>query len=311
MKRILRAGTRKSLLAMEQTRLAVKAINERYPDIEVQICGISTKGDRNIEKPLGQLGGKGVFVSEIERLIASGEIDFAVHSGKDLPAELYDGLEISSVLSREDRRDVLVTMKDSCLLMDERYAGVIGTGSGRRIMQGKRLIPDCQFRLIRGNINTRLEKLEKGQYDGVILAAAGLKRLGLYGNQKFFFRAFSEEEMIPAACQGIIVLESKCGSDASKLLGEIQSPVTRKEYEWERQILKLLGGDCSTAIGASVRYENGTARALVMYGESRTDFEALEESFSEEAKCRIKILEDNVLKTTCQRCMSPFDVTEC
>lgn len=292
MKRVLRAGTRKSLLAMEQTRLAANAIMEGYPDIEVELCGISTKGDRNLEKPLGELGGKGLFVSEIERLIACGEIDFAVHSGKDLPMELYEGLEISSVLSREDRRDVLVTVKNSGFSdwAEKDKRGIIGTGSERRIIQGKKLMPNCDFQLIRGNINTRLEKLQKGMYDGIILAAAGLKRLGLYGCSDFSFRPFSEEEMIPAACQGIIVLEAKKDTETSELLKSIQSMSTRKEYDRERQLLSMLGGDCSASIGASVRYKNGYLKALVMYGQKKCCFESSEENFDDKAEHNINLL---------------------
>lgn len=277
MKRVLTAGTRKSLLAVEQTRIAAEAVKESFPETEIKLCGISTKGDRNLEKPLGEIGDKGLFVSEIERLIYNGSVDFAVHSGKDLPMELYDNLEISAVLKREDRRDVLVTVRETESL--EKFSGIIGTGSGRRITQCKRLMPGCGFKLIRGNINTRLEKLKRGEYDGIILAAAGLKRLGLYGSSGFCFRPFSEEEMIPAACQGIIVLESKKNTETAELLKRVQSPETRKEYDCERYILKGLGGDCSASIGASVRYSQGLMSVSIMYGERRTGFSVSEESF--------------------------------
>lgn len=262
---------------MEQTRLAADAVCRAFPDVEVQLCGVSTKGDRNLEKPLGEIGDKGLFVSEIESLLEKGGIDFAVHSGKDLPMELCPGLEISSVLSREDRRDVLVTLKGRKPL--EECPGVVGTGSGRRVVQGKKLMPGCEFKLIRGNINTRLEKLEKGQYDGIILAAAGLKRLGLYGMDRFSFRAFSREEMIPAACQGIIVLEAKKGTETAELLRCIQSLETRKEYDCERYILKALGGDCSSSIGVSVCCENGLFDVDVMYGNNRASFKTDEQDF--------------------------------
>ena len=277
MKRIIKVGTRKSLLALKQTEMAVNAIKSRFPHLEFQIVGISTKGDRNLSKPLGEIGDKGLFVSEIEKMIKEGDIDFAVHSGKDLPLELYGGLEISGGLSRDDRRDFLVTVKNRNF---ENSRKIIGTGSKRRALQCSKIIKDGEFKLIRGNINTRLEKLYGGEYDAVILAAAGLHRLDLYKDERFEFRPFKEEEMVPAACQGIIVLEARENSEISEIIREIQCSDTRKEFEAERYILKALGGDCNASIGASVKYSGGKLIAALMYGEKKVYFETDEENFS-------------------------------
>lgn len=284
MKRVIKVGTRKSLLALKQTEMAVDALKSRFPELEFETVGISTRGDRNLEKPLGEIGDKGLFVSEIERLIKTGEIDFAVHSGKDLPLELYEGLEISGVLSRDDRRDILVTKKGRGF----ENLKTIGTGSKRRALQCSKLVENCDFKLIRGNINTRLEKLYRGEYDGIILAAAGLDRLKLYKDSRFDFRPFTEEEMIPAACQGIIVIEALKNSDVSELIKAVQCEKTRKEFDCERYILKLLGGDCSASIGASAKFNEGIISCSVMYGDKRSYFETDEKSFKATAEKYIR-----------------------
>lgn len=281
---VIKVGTRKSLLALKQTEIAINAIKRRFPDLDFELAEISTKGDRNLDKPLGEIGDKGLFVSEIERLIKTGEIDFAVHSGKDLPIEILDGLEISAVLERGDRRDVLVTVKGRGF----ENLKIIGTGSKRRVLQCAKLVKDCEFKLIRGNINTRLEKLYRGEYDGIILAAAGLERLNFFEDDRFDFRYFSEDEMVPAACQGIIVIEALKNSDASEPLKAVQCEKTRKEFDCERHILKLLGGDCSASIGASVKFTEGIFSCDVMYGDKRSYFETDEKSFKTTAEKYIR-----------------------
>lgn len=286
MKQLIKVGTRKSLLALKQTEMAIEAVKNKFPDLEFETVGISTRGDRNLEKPLGEIGDKGLFVSEIEKMIKKGEIDFAVHSGKDLPLELYEGLEISSVLSRDDRRDVLVTVKGQPI--DKKDAKVIGTGSKRRALQCEKLFENCEFKLIRGNINTRLEKLYKGEYQGIILAAAGLKRLKLFEDSRFDFRPFTEEEMIPAACQGIIVIEALKNSKTAEIIKAVQCEKTRKEFDCERYVLKVLGGDCSASIGASARYLEGLISCTVMYGDKKITFESDEKSFRSAADRHIK-----------------------
>ena len=171
----LRIGTRKSKLAMVQTYLVREVILERFPDAEIELVPITTRGDRHLDQPLTSFGGKGVFTKELEEALLRGDIDMAVHSAKDMPMEFPEGLSLGAVLPREDPRDVLVTV--SGILAEDLPAGsVIGTSSLRRELQIRRLNPQLKIRLLRGNVLTRIEKLRQGDYDGILLAAAGLKR---------------------------------------------------------------------------------------------------------------------------------------
>lgn len=170
-------GTRGSALALAQTELVIRQIKEVSPQVECEIRIITTKGDKIMEKPLIEFGGKGVFVTEIEEKLKNGEIDLAVHSAKDMPVELAEGLAILGVLKREDPRDVLVTMDWEGFLQKEHPR--IGTSSLRRRAQIQQEFPNALCQSLRGNVNTRLKKLEDGMYDGILLAAAGLRRLGL------------------------------------------------------------------------------------------------------------------------------------
>lgn len=243
----IRIGTRKSRLALAQTDMAVRALKNAYPDIEAEIVEISSRGDRYIDRPISQIEGKGVFSSELEERILSGEIDAAVHSAKDLDIELPRGLEISAVLKRGDHRDVLVLPKGA--VHDAPDKQLIGTGSIRRRENLKRIYPNAVFKDIRGNVETRLYKLLSGEYDGIILAAAGLERLGILGDERFSFRAFEAEEFVPAACQGIIAVEAAANSAAAKIFREISHRDTYISFETEREFLRLCGGSCHTPAG--------------------------------------------------------------
>lgn len=242
----IKIGTRKSKLAMKQTDMFAQAVRTAFPDIEVTIVPVTTKGDKILDKPLSQLGGKGVFVSEIERLLIGGEIDVAVHSAKDLPISLADGLEISGTLKRGDIRDVLVCMKGREITPEQQP--VIGTGSVRRIANMKRLYPSAQFKNIRGNVDTRLKKLGSGEYDGIILAAAGLERLGISADD-YSFNAFEKESFLPALCQGIIAIESRKDDFVTPIIKEISHGQAFMCFETERKAIALLGGDCSVPVG--------------------------------------------------------------
>ena len=227
MKKTIRLGTRESQLALAQTKLAAQALKEAFPEIETEICGRRTLGDRILDRPLLSFGGKGVFVTEVEEALKEDKIDFAVHSAKDLPARLAEGMEIVAVLPAEDPRDVLVTRKEEegaarpeakdSTESGKKYEtrGIrIGTSSLRRSLQmerlGERLWPGrsvvCEN--LRGNVLTRLDRLENGDFDGIILAAAGLKRLDIekIRPDRYSFHYFSEEEIIPAGGQGILAI---------------------------------------------------------------------------------------------------------
>ncbi|MBQ5331806.1 MAG: hydroxymethylbilane synthase [Oscillospiraceae bacterium] len=256
----IRIGTRKSRLALAQTEMVVRALKSSRPDIETEIVEISSKGDRITDRPISQISGKGVFSSELEEHILSGDIDAAVHSAKDLDIDLPDGLEISAVLKRGDHRDVLVLPKGAELAPTDKL--LIGTGSIRRRENIKRFCPNAVFKDIRGNVETRLNKLISGEYDGIVLAAAGLERLGILSekignsiieNSDLSFMIFEAEEFVPAACQGIIAAETKKDSAASEILREISDRHTYISFETEREFLRICGGDCHTPAGIFTR----------------------------------------------------------
>lgn len=243
----IKIGTRKSKLALAQTKLVADRISKVFPETETQIINISTTGDKILNKPLAAIGGKGVFVSEIESALINGEIDIAVHSAKDLPLCLAGGLEISGVLKRGNYRDVLVTK--SGVSIDNQSDFAVGTGSLRRRLNFKKLYPNATFKDIRGNVDTRLKKLENGEYDGIILAAAGLERLGYDSDNRFNLKYFYYNDFLPAPCQGIIAIESRKSDFATPVINKINDINTFYSFETERYILKLLNADCGMPLG--------------------------------------------------------------
>ena len=200
---IIKIGSRKSQLAIKQTEAVIKKLKEHFPNDTFEIAGISTKGDRQLDKSLQSFGGKGVFIKEIETALLSGEIDMAVHSAKDMPTEICDGLTISAALLRDDRSDVLVHFGDT-KLSDIK---IIGTGSARRQSQAEKLFPNVVFKPIRGNIGTRLEKVKNGEYDAVIMARAAINRLAV-SDVKIENLG---DNFICAAGQGILAIETAVG----------------------------------------------------------------------------------------------------
>ncbi len=244
----IKIGTRKSKLALVQTQMVIDEIEKQFPDIETEVVYISTKGDKTLDRPLAEIGGKGVFVSEIESAMQNNVIDIAVHSAKDLPVFLSDGLEISGVLKRGDYRDVLVVKKDNAIRNSRDF--VVGTGSLRRRLNLKKIYSDMSFENIRGNVDTRLSKLEKGEYDGIILAAAGIKRLGLDTDVRFDFTYYDYKQFLPAPCQGIIAIESRKNDFAAQIIKKINDKNTFLSFETERRIIELLSADCGMPLGA-------------------------------------------------------------
>lgn len=257
----VRIGTRKSKLALAQTEMFANALKKRFDDIDTEIVCISTKGDKILDKPLAMIGGKGVFISELENALLSGVADMAVHSAKDLPLELADGLEISSALNRGNYRDVLVARKNNPIQNREDF--IVGTGSLRRQSFIKKIYPLVCIKDIRGNVDTRLGKLMNGDYDGIILAAAGLERLSLYNSEKYDVTPFEYSDFLPAPCQAIVVAESKTGSAISERLKEISHTETMLEFETERQIPKLLNADCGMPVGAFSKVTNGKIELII------------------------------------------------
>ena len=275
----LRIGTRESELALAQTRLAAQAMEAATPGIKTQLCTRQTLGDRILDQPLLSFGGKGVFVSAFEEALQKDELDFAVHSAKDLPASLAEGLEIVSVLPAEDARDVLVMAKGREIKEegkgDRKESGKgeekeedqecirIGTSSLRRTLQieelGKKLWPGrkvvCES--LRGNVLTRLNRLENGDFDGIILAAAGLKRLDIEDARpgRYTCRYFSLEEMIPAGGQGILAIEARKGNPVNGAARRVCHRETWIRFAAERRVLEVLEAGCHEPVGVHCRVE--------------------------------------------------------
>ena len=249
----IKIGTRKSKLALAQTNMVVNEIKKYFPSINIEVVHFTTKGDKVLNKPLINIGGKGVFVTEIEDALINKEIDLAVHSAKDLPLQLQDNLTISAVLERGNYRDTLVTVKGKEI--DFSRETVIGTGSNRRKLAFKNLYPNATFRDIRGNVDTRLNKLYNGEYDGIILAMAGVERLNLLSDSRFTFTPFDYKDFVPAPCQGIIAVESR-NNDLTEILSKINHQDTFYAFETERHILNILNADCGMPLGAYSFVEN-------------------------------------------------------
>lgn len=249
----IKIGTRKSKLALAQTNMVVNEIKKYFPSINIEVVHFTTKGDKVLNKPLINIGGKGVFVTEIEDALINKEIDLAVHSAKDLPLKLQDNLTISAVLKRGNYRDTLVTVKGN--VIDFSKETVIGTGSNRRKLAFKNLYPNAAFKDIRGNVDTRLNKLYNGEYDGIILAMAGLERLDLLSDSRFTFTPFDYKDFVPAPCQGIIAIESR-NNDLTEILSKINHKDTYYSFQTERYILNILNADCGMPLGAYSFVEN-------------------------------------------------------
>lgn len=243
----IKIGTRKSKLALAQTNMVVNEIKKHFPSINIEVVHFTTKGDKVLNKPLINIGGKGVFVTEIEDALLNKEIDLAVHSAKDLPLQLQDNLTISAVLKRGNYRDTLVTVKGKEIDFSRKI--IIGTGSNRRKLAFKNLYPNATFKDIRGNVDTRLNKLYNGEYDGIILAMAGLERLDLLSDSRFTFTPFDYKEFVPAPCQGIIAIESR-NNDLTEILSKINHKDTFYSFQTERHILNILNADCGMPLGA-------------------------------------------------------------
>lgn len=249
----IKIGTRKSKLALAQTNMVVNEIKKYFPSINIEVVHFTTKGDKVLNKPLINIGGKGVFVTEIEDALLNKEIDLAVHSAKDLPLKLQDNLTIFSVLKRGNYRDTLVTVKGKEIDFSREI--IIGTGSNRRKLAFKNLYPNATFKDIRGNVDTRLNKLYNGEYDGIILAMAGLERLDLLSDSRFTFTPFDYKEFVPAPCQGIIAIESR-NNDLMEILSKINHKDTFYSFQTERHILNILNADCGMPLGAYSFVEN-------------------------------------------------------
>lgn len=244
-------GSRGSKLALAQAEWAMATLSSARLDLDVQIEIIKTTGDVKGD-PLSVIGGKGVFTKELEDALLDRRIDLAVHSLKDLPTILPETLVLAAISEREDPRDALVLPKDSSLhcssLADLPANAVVGTSSPRRLAQVKNLRPDIEIRELRGNVDTRLRKLDEGQYDAIVLASAGLRRLGLADR---ISAAIATDQMIPAVGQGAIGIESRADDTrAVELARLLNHETTELACTAERSLLRALGGGCQLPIAA-------------------------------------------------------------
>ncbi len=250
-----RIGTRGSKLALFQAELTKKMLLEKFPEIEVEIVIIKTKGDKILDVALSKIGDKGLFTKEIETALIVGEVDIAVHSLKDLPTVLPEGLKLGAVLPRAEFRDALVS-KDGRKLSELTSADAIATSSLRRKAGLLRINKDFKIVDIRGNVQTRLQKMEDGHCDAMIMAAAGLQRLGL---DKYITEILEPEVMIPATSQGVIAIESRMNdSTIDAYLSEINHPETWNAIQVERGFLKSIEGGCQVPVGCYTQMNGDT-----------------------------------------------------
>ena len=242
---LLRIATRKSPLALWQAEHVRQRLQAFHPELTIELVTMSTQGDRVLDSPLAKIGGKGLFVKELENGMLEGRADIAVHSMKDVPAELPDGLDIGAILAREDPRDAFVSNTYASVEVLPHGARV-GTSSLRRQCQLRTIRPDLVILDLRGNVNTRLSKLDNGDYDAIVLAAAGLKRLGM---EERIARALSPEEMLPAIAQGVIGIE--CRSNDARVIALIKTlndPYTALRTTAERAMNARLAGGCQAPV---------------------------------------------------------------
>ena len=255
-------ATRESRLALWQAN-HVKALLEQQGH-QVTLLGMTTQGDQILDRSLSKVGGKGLFVKELETALEDGRADLAVHSLKDVPMELPPGLELACVMEREDPRDAWVSPRYASL-QDLPQGAVVGTSSLRRMALVRALRPDLKIEPLRGNLDTRLRKLDDGLYDGIVLAAAGLKRLGLGERVR---RVFETTEMLPAAGQGALGIEVRSGrSDVVQALSHLMDTKTWLVVSAERAVSRVMGGSCSMPLAAHAVFSGDVLAMRAAWGD--------------------------------------------
>ena len=259
----LNIATRESRLALWQAE-HVKALLQQLGH-SVALLGMTTQGDQILDRSLSKVGGKGLFVKELEVALAEGRADLAVHSLKDVPMDLPDGFDLACVMTREDPRDAWVSSRYA-KLQDLPQGAVVGTSSLRRTVLLRALRPDLKIEPLRGNLDTRLRKLDEGQYDGIVLAAAGLKRLGM---GKRIRHIFDTSDMLPAAGQGALGIEV-CShrGDVTAALQPLADAGTWLTVTAERAVSRAMGGSCSMPLAAHATYDNGTLHLRAAWGDA-------------------------------------------
>lgn len=241
--RKIKIGSRESHLAVLQTKIVMNSIKKNNPDIELELITMKTTGDKILDKTLDKVGGKGLFVKELDRALLSGEVDLTIHSLKDMPMETPKDIPLVGFYEREDPRDVLI-LPVCAKELDE--SKPIGTSSFRRELLLKNIYPHMKVDWIRGNLQTRIGKMDSGMFSGVILAAAGIKRLGL---ERRISRYFSTDEIIPPAGQGVLSIQGRRGEDYS-FLENVNNREATMTSICERSFVRTLNGGCSSPVAA-------------------------------------------------------------
>ena len=254
--RTIRIGSRESRLAVVQSELVQRYLQEH--GIDAPIITMKTTGDKILDRTLDQVGGKGLFVKELDAALLDGRSDISVHSLKDVPAEENPRLPLIGYSDREDPRDVLVLPEGETKLNEKLP---IGCSSRRRVLQAQKLYPQMGFRSVRGNVLTRLKKLDDGEYSALILAAAGLKRLGRADR---ISRYFTTEEVIPCAGQGVLALQGRKGFDCAILNGYVNKE-SEIVVKCERSFIRAVGGECSSPVAAHAVIQEGELFLRAMY----------------------------------------------
>lgn len=251
--KIIKVGSRASRLAVIQSEMIMRCISDAFPDVSLQLITMKTTGDKILDRTLDSIGGKGLFVKELDEALLSGGCDITVHSLKDLPQQTDARIPVCAFSEREDARDVLVLPEGSTR---PDPALPLGTSSLRRTLQVKALYPGTETAPVRGNVETRLRKLDEGQYSGLIMAAAGLKRLGL---EHRISRYFEPDEMIPASCQGILGIQAR--AEDAEITGMILPAISVTDSELsaaaERAFVRRIGADCGSPDTAYSWIEDG------------------------------------------------------
>lgn len=262
MRRRIKVGSRESKLAIAQSQIVIETIQAKHPELDFELITMKTKGDIILDQRLDKIGGKGLFIKELENALQENQIDMAVHSMKDMPAELPEGLTISAVSKREDPRDVLIAPLGRSI-WDLKPGSVVGTSSKRREIQIAKLRPDLRFKTLRGNVLTRISKLEALEYDAIVLAAAGLKRLELEDKASYYF---STEELIPSVGQGILCVETRDNFDVDFLMDSVHCKEAMYQSQGERAFLVGLNGGCSVPIAAFATIKDQRITLCGMFG---------------------------------------------
>jgi hydroxymethylbilane synthase len=260
MKKTIRIGTRGSQLALYQAKKVKATLESTFPELQVDLKIIKTKGDKILDVALSKIGDKGLFTKEIENELLDGSVDLAVHSLKDLPTQLPEGLKLGAVLERGEFRDALVS-KNGKKLSELGHGDVVATSSLRRIAGLLKVNNQITIKDIRGNVNSRLQKMEDGYCDAMIMAAAGLQRLGL---EKYITEIIDPEVILPAVSQGAIAIETRINDfEIDELMAEINHRETWDSITAERAFLSKLQGGCQVPLGCYSKVENGK---LILHG---------------------------------------------